>query len=192
MEDQKAIQNILSGDLDSFKILIKKYEKPLFHFVEKFVFFNKEICEDIIQETLINAYRYLNKYNPSFSFKTWLFQIAINEAKKKLKVQKNRINNEINIDTEILNNMKSKYKLEEEVMQKELFEELHRIINLLNPKYQIVIRSRFFQDLKINEIAELLDESERNIKYKLKKAMEIIKKEFEKRGYKNIEYNGEF
>ena len=76
MEDQKAIQNILSGDLDSFKILIKKYEKPLFHFVEKFVFFNNEICEDIIQETLINAYRYLNKYNPSFSFKTWLFQIA--------------------------------------------------------------------------------------------------------------------
>ena len=37
-------------------------------------------AEDALQDTLINAYRYLHSYNPQWRFSTWLYRIAINNA----------------------------------------------------------------------------------------------------------------
>ena len=39
-------------------------------------------AEDVLQDTLINAYRYLNSYDPRWRFSTWLYRIAINNAAK--------------------------------------------------------------------------------------------------------------
>ena len=39
-------------------------------------------AEDALQDTLINAYRYLHSYNPQWRFSTWLYRIAINNASR--------------------------------------------------------------------------------------------------------------
>ncbi|NIA27533.1 MAG: sigma-70 family RNA polymerase sigma factor [Desulfobulbaceae bacterium] len=44
-------------------------------------------AEDALQDTLINAYRYLNSYNPRWRFNTWLYRIAINNAAKQRSIE---------------------------------------------------------------------------------------------------------
>lgn len=191
MNDKQLIERILDGNLDCFKILIQKYEKKLIRFINQIIFNNTDLCDDILQDTLLKAYKYLKKYDSKYSFKTWLFSIAVNVSKNYLKKQKLEKQKKINLDNTILNNIKDQYHFEPHLFNKELLNKTYTAINSLHPKYQIVISMKYFQKLKIREIAQLLGQSDRNIKYKLNKALKIIKIKLVKSGYNKIDLYGE-
>ncbi len=187
MNDNQLINDILNGKIEAFNKLMLKYEQSLLIFIKKLTSFNDNMSLDIFQEVWLKVYKNLHKYNFKNSFKTWLYTIAINETKNYYKKNHRHLNRTVHIDSKILNNIKSSFNVESEYIKKELMEHLLKIINILKPKYQIIIRLRFFENLKFREIAKLLNESERNIKYKIEKAKKIIKSKLNKIGYTNIE-----
>jgi RNA polymerase sigma-70 factor (ECF subfamily) len=75
MKEQDIINKILDGDIESFSILIDSYQDILSAYLLTQTR-NKEDAEDIVQETFINAHKYLNSYNSQWKFKSWLFIIA--------------------------------------------------------------------------------------------------------------------
>ena len=86
-EDRQIIQRVLDGEIDAFRLLVEKYQKPLFAMIRNMLT-GRADCEDIAQEAFLAAYLHLGSYESGKSrFSTWLFTIArnrcLNEAKRR-------------------------------------------------------------------------------------------------------------
>jgi RNA polymerase sigma-70 factor (ECF subfamily) len=80
MDDLFLIQQTLAGNLNAFKFLVLRYQRPLFKFLATFQL--PQEVEEIAQETFVRAYRALPTFDPlkGASFSSWLFTIARNLA----------------------------------------------------------------------------------------------------------------
>jgi RNA polymerase sigma-70 factor (ECF subfamily) len=88
MKDREVIGRVLAGDVESFRILVERYEGPLFRLVRNLVPDRAE-CEDVAQEVFLTAYTRLRSYDPDRSaFSTWLLAIARNKCLNVLKKKK--------------------------------------------------------------------------------------------------------
>jgi RNA polymerase sigma-70 factor (ECF subfamily) len=67
------------GSASAFSELVEKYQGRLIRFLLGRCR-NRADAEDAIQDTFINAYRYIGSYNPRWRFSTWLFRIALRNA----------------------------------------------------------------------------------------------------------------
>src|SRR5437899_12288306 len=87
-EDQAAlIERIKLGDVELFLKLIQPHGKTL-HAVCHSILQNDADAEEVAQETLLKALAHLEELRTYQSFKSWLFQIAINEARRRLREQR--------------------------------------------------------------------------------------------------------
>lgn len=75
--DAKLVRIYLSGNDRAFENLFKRYERPLFSFILKFVR-DRQIAEDIFQQTWIKVLNGLTGYEEKGKFSSWLFGIANN------------------------------------------------------------------------------------------------------------------
>jgi RNA polymerase sigma-70 factor (ECF subfamily) len=80
-DELKLIDAAKSGSVDAFTELVHGYRDGLFRFLLTRCA-NHADAEDALQDTLINAYRYIGSYNPQWRFSTWLYRIAIRNAGK--------------------------------------------------------------------------------------------------------------
>ncbi len=79
-DEQATIQAVLAGDRDGFRLLVERYERPVFCFLQNLLS-DRQLCEDVAQETFLAAYRSLRKYDPARAqFSTWLLTIARNRC----------------------------------------------------------------------------------------------------------------
>jgi len=79
-EDLDLITRTAAGENEAFDELVLKYQKPLYSLLYRMVS-NHEDASDILQKTFIKAFTGLGSFERRSSFKTWLYQIAINLAK---------------------------------------------------------------------------------------------------------------
>jgi RNA polymerase sigma-70 factor (ECF subfamily) len=70
-----------AGSADAFADLVRSYRQRLLRFLLTRCASLAD-AEDVLQDTLINAYRYINTYDPRWRFSTWLYRIAIRNAGK--------------------------------------------------------------------------------------------------------------
>jgi RNA polymerase sigma-70 factor, ECF subfamily len=79
-EDQDVIQRVLDGDLESFHLLVRRYERPLHRLIRNLVP-NAHDGEDLAQDVFLTAYHRLGSYDRAQgSFSTWLLTIARNKC----------------------------------------------------------------------------------------------------------------
>src|SRR5687767_8440926 len=87
-EDSDIVKHVLNGDVDSFRILVERYQRPVLSMIRRLIW-DSHRCEDIGQDVFVRAFQKLSTFDPARSkFSTWLFTIArnmsINALKKKL------------------------------------------------------------------------------------------------------------
>lgn len=75
----QLIADAKAGSVTAFTDLVLSYREGLFRFLLTRCSTHAD-AEDALQDTLINAYRYLHSYNPRWRFSTWLYRIAIRNA----------------------------------------------------------------------------------------------------------------
>lgn len=85
--DSQYIEKALSGDEQAFASLVHAYLAPLYSFVF-LIMRDKDMSEDVVQETFIKAWKYLKRFDQKQNFKTWLYTIAKNTAFDYLKKKK--------------------------------------------------------------------------------------------------------
>jgi RNA polymerase sigma-70 factor (ECF subfamily) len=79
-DDLSVIRRVLDGDLESFRVLVHRYEGPLHGLIRNLIADAHE-AEDIAQEVFLAAYRRLASYDPDrAAFSTWLLTIARNKC----------------------------------------------------------------------------------------------------------------
>lgn len=87
--DTVAIQRVLDGDGDGFRVLVDRYSQALFRLAYRMMGSEAD-AEDVVQETFVRAYRNLASYDGRASFSTWLYRIATNYSLDLLEARKRR------------------------------------------------------------------------------------------------------
>jgi RNA polymerase sigma-70 factor (ECF subfamily) len=84
MPDEELIGLFQKGDTAAFSLLVRKYKDDLTNFVIRFVGEEDE-AEDIVQEAFVRVFRKKQQFLPGTKFSTWLYTIAANLAKTRLR-----------------------------------------------------------------------------------------------------------
>ncbi len=138
---------------------------------------NKTLAEDATQEAFINAYKWMNDFRQECSEKTWLTSIAVNVCKGYLRSNWLR---RVQIGIERMQGYDmTEDDLEIRIANTELF---NKVMNL-GVKYREIIFLYYYQDLKVNEIADVLNISESSVKMRLQRARTKLKEDFKKEEY---------
>src|SRR5438874_1271899 len=82
--EQDAIQRVQNGEIEVFYELVRPYERGVFLAALSLVK-NEADAEEVAQEAILKAFKGLSRFRGEAKFSTWLSQIAINEAKMKLR-----------------------------------------------------------------------------------------------------------
>lgn len=148
---------------------IKKNEEKLYRIAYTYTK-NQENALDVVQEAITKSLENISKLRNEEYVKTWFYRILINEAIKASK------NTKSFIDYETIANELSSQSNENELIENI---DTFAIIQKLKPKLKTVIILRFFENLKIEEIAYITKTNTNTVKSRLYKAIEEIRKDLE-------------
>jgi len=85
ISDEGLVTEILAGNTDRLRVLMTRYERPLHAFLCRIVL-DTSVAEDLFIETFTRAYLSLGRFDGAMaSFKTWLYSIALNQARGHLR-----------------------------------------------------------------------------------------------------------
>ncbi len=134
----------------AFLLLVEKYQKRLYWHVRKIVIIHED-ADDVIQNVFIKVWKNLEGFKSNAQLYTWLYKIATNEALSLLKTKKK---NSIVHYEEFLGNSLSG---DEYFNGDEIEIRLQKAILSLPERQRLVFNMRYFEELKYEEIAEILD-----------------------------------
>ena len=180
LKDFKLIDHaVREGDEQAFAELMERYKRPVYHMILKMVR-NIDDAEDLTIEAFAKAFKNLHKFKKDYTFSTWLFRIATNNAidfirKKKLDTFSLNTSftddggESVNIDVQD-NNLNP----QEETIKGQKIELVQMFVTKLPPKYQRLVRLRYFDELSYEEIAKTLDAPLGTVKAQLHRARELM------------------
>ena len=168
-EEQAIIERLKAGDPSVIDDIVEQYKKPLFEFIVRIVN-NYDAAEDIFQETWIKVIRHINSFRGEAKFSTWLFQIARNVYRDAMRKKKDLCYVSIEEAKELT--------CEPAVDAVNIIkmEHVRKIVSGLPIKMKEVIVLRYYHDLNIKEISELLGCSAGTVKSRIFRASGIIRK----------------
>jgi RNA polymerase sigma-70 factor (ECF subfamily) len=141
----------------------------LFGVIKKIIS-DDDTAQDVLQETFVKIWRYAKKYDSSKAkLFTWLYRIAYNTAIDKVRSQKNKKNNEVQMETS------SVYKVTSNELNQDVLD-IKKHLSSLDDKYQIVINALFFEGMTQQEASDELDIPLGTIKSRLKIGLRELKK----------------
>ncbi|MBA3444037.1 MAG: sigma-70 family RNA polymerase sigma factor [Gemmatimonadales bacterium] len=165
LSDQQVVLLARSGKETAYRELIRRYERPVFALLFRMVR-DRELAEDLAQETFVKALNAIESYRPEFKFSSWIFKIGNNAAIDHLRRRE--------LDTLSLDG--SPHAETPEAMQatalqigarqespldtveaKELGGAIEAAIGSLRPEYRSCILLRHVEGRPYEEIAEILN-----------------------------------
>jgi len=178
----QTLDKILTGDDSAFSEITKLYLKSIYSFVFRLVN-DRDVADDLTQETFVKAWKNLKSFDQSKSFKTWLFTIAKNTTfdwlKKKKEIPFSNFADEEGENW--LENVADENILPDEILERsDLAEELDGILQKLPPHYRAILLLHYKEDFSLHEIAEILGEPYNTIKSRHQRGLGKLKKLFKK------------
>ena len=139
----------------AFSLLVKKYQKPLYWHIRKIVLSHDD-SDDILQNSLIKAWKGLEKFREESKLFTWLYKIATNEALGFLR-SKTRIAFVpfTSVELYLKQTLHADPYFKGDAIQKKLQEAILE----LPDKQRLVFNMRYYDELSYEQIADILDTS---------------------------------
>lgn len=180
LRDFELIDRATKGnDEMAYAELMQRYKRPVYHMILKMVR-NVDDAEDLTIEAFAKAFRNLKRFKKDYTFSTWLFRIATNNAidfirKKRIDTlsldssYRDDDGEAVSIDVEDHN-----LNPQEEAIKSQKIELVRIFVDKLPPKYQRLVKLRYFEELSYEEIAEELDAPLGTVKAQLHRARELM------------------
>ena len=176
-QDYELVTAIKAGRKDLFAELVQRYERPLYHFGLKMCAESRD-AEDVVQETFINVFRYLNDFRYETKFKNWLYRIAASNCIKKRRKSKFAPERELSLEefmpqdeTAVEHQVPAWATLPlDQVLNEELGRTLKQAIVEVPEKYRVVLILRDIEGFSTEESAQILNLTPANIKVRLHRA----------------------
>ena len=139
----------------AFNLLVREYQKRLYWHIRK-ILIDHDDTDDVLQNVFIRAWRHLDGFKGDAQLYTWLYRIATNESITFLNQKKKRAGIPLDEVSAFLAN-----KLESDSYFKgdEIQAKLQRAILTLPDKQRIVFNMKYFDEMKYEEMSEVLETS---------------------------------
>jgi RNA polymerase sigma-70 factor (ECF subfamily) len=167
--DEQIVKQVLTGGIESFKIIVERYQKKIFGIGMRF-FKNRDDSYDFVQEVFIRAYESLKSYAGRAPFRFWLTKIAYNHGINRVGAKRT----EPEVPEEIPNGDTTP---ETGHLRDEIRELLLEAINELPDRYRICVDLYFFMGLTYNEISEITGYPVNTIKSNVLRAKTMLRDE---------------
>lgn len=167
-----SVEALASGDPDEFIRFVDAFSPPIYRLGLRMLG-NPQDAEDVLQNTFLNAYDSLAKFEGRSSLATWLYRIAANEALMLIRKKRPEVSLEVEEEQGSLKpaNLTDWSALpEKELLSNEGRALLEQAIANLPEALRIVFILRDMNELSIKETAEALQLSETNVKTRLLRA----------------------
>jgi RNA polymerase sigma-70 factor (ECF subfamily) len=168
------ISQCIAGNEDAVETLIRQYETGVFRLALSIVGDQAE-ANEITQETFISALRSLPSYQEKQSFKAWLYTIALNHSRSHLRKRKilerlrTTLTNIVHVEAQ------KQISPEETLLKSEKEAAIWKSLNQLDERHRTVVVLRYFHELSIAEISEILSVNEGTIHSRLHNAREKLR-----------------
>ena len=163
--DQEVVEQARDGRESAYRELIRRYQRPVFSLIYRMVR-DRELAEDLSQETFVKVLNAIDRYRPEFKFSSWVFKIANNASIDHLRKKE--------LDTLSLDGGPDATTAErveatalrigdstesplDELEARELGSAIERAIGKLRPEYQTCIILRHVEGRPYDEIADILE-----------------------------------
>lgn len=179
--DTDVIRKVLSGETALYEIIIRRYN-PYLHKTGMAYGFNHEDTQDLMQESFVNAYLNLSKFEGRSSFKTWLITIMLrNCIRKKQKFSyKNELASLIDENSLPMFSTNRNNDVNKEITNRELNLAIEKSLLNIPEIYRMAFVLREVNGMSTLETSESLGISEANVKVRLNRAKILLRKELEK------------
>jgi RNA polymerase sigma-70 factor (ECF subfamily) len=162
-DEEVAIQ-VQKGDIESFRILVERYEPKMTRYAKRF-FFDGDEGKDLVQEVFIKAYVNIQSFDASRRFSPWIYRIAHNEFVNNIKKRQKERENVSLFDFDVLfPHLVAKETADDGFNKAEVKSMLERSLNTLNAKY------------KDREIADILHIPISTVGVRLQRGRAMLKK----------------
>lgn len=158
----------IDGQPEAFEQLIETEKPKLLSKAYSYVG-NREDASDIVQETLLQAYKSIHQLKEAKYFSTWLFKILMRQCFAFLRQKKRTLV----VETELIQQSLTEHG------QTAAYEFVHEALSLLRKDYQTVLVLFYFYDFPVQEISSLLDKPLNTIKIHLHRGRNQLKKQLE-------------
>ena len=158
MQDEKDfIQDLLNPKTQNvaFQKLLRNYQRPLYNHIRNIVL-NHDDADDVLQNTFIKVFQYLKDFKGESKLFSWMYRIATNEAIRFInqKAKRNGTTSEA-MQTKIVDNLKADSYFDGNEIQIKL----QKAVALLPEKQQLVFKMKYYEEIKYEELSEILGTS---------------------------------
>ncbi len=163
--DHELVTFARSGSEKAYRELLDRYQRPVFSLVYRMVR-DRELAEDLAQETFVKVFNHLESYNPKYKFSSWIFKIAsnlsIDHLRKKtpelvsLDGSRNARTSE-EAESSRITIASSDQTPDQHLEAKELGGEIELAIGQLRSEYRTAIVLRHIEGRPYEEIAEIME-----------------------------------
>lgn len=169
--DLELVEKVKSGERHYFSELVKRHQRSILRMSLRFVK-DMDTAEDVTQEAFIKAYEKLNSFEGRSSFKSWLFQVAVNTARNKLREWKRETVDIENVHLAVA------AEVENDMVHLAVSDIIKTEIDKLPFKQKTALVLRVYEDLSFNEISEIMecpyDTAKANYRHALLKLKQVL------------------
>jgi len=167
LTDEEIMLAIANGKIEMLSILFDKYNVRIYNYFNKMVQ-NKMVSEDLTQDVFIKVIKYRTSYKNG-NFAAWIYTIARNIFSSYYQKTKKERTNEIDDDK-----LNASENLVSESNQEEIEHLQKALLKLSNSDRELIVMHRF-QEIKYEQIAQIIGSTENAVKVKVHRALKKLK-----------------
>jgi RNA polymerase sigma-70 factor, ECF subfamily len=165
------------GDVVSFNRLVLKWEKKIFNLSLRLLRDPNEAA-DATQEVFLVAFKRIRQFRQDSSFATWLYRIAVNHCTNRLQRRPEGVHFSLDSSEDgqaLRKNLATEGSQEEALIHAETQRRVRNSLEFLPPDQRVVMELRFFQELKFEQIAEIVEAPLSTVKSRFYTGLEVLK-----------------
>jgi RNA polymerase sigma-70 factor (ECF subfamily) len=186
--DSELVAAIAAGATERFAEIVERYARRIYSFSRRMCRDEAE-AEDLVQETFLNAFRYLGEFRYETKFRNWLYRIAASTCIRRMRRSRFAPERELSLE-EIEPGAEAAFDGGvpawaraplDQLLDEELFDRLNRAIRELPEKYRLAVVLRDIEGFDTEEAAQIMGISPANLKVRLHRARMFLKEKL--KGY---------
>ena len=173
LSDKELLARVKANDISAFSLLVDRYKVKLFNLIYRMLQ-NREEAEDMLQETFLRVFKEKERFDPTYSFSTWIYTIALNLCRNELKRKKKfRF-----FGLDLIKDDR-KYAVEEVKLNSSLGSTLEKAIASLPDKYRTAFLLREVNQLSYEEMSECMKVPLGTVKSRVNRARLLLKEQLQ-------------
>ncbi len=173
--DEQLALGLQQGEATCLALLVERYHGPVLGFLYRLCAGDRALAEDIVQETFLRFIHNISKYRHPRPLRPWLYAIAVNLARDHYKSADRRHTDSLTDNFEVA----TEAALDDPLFSAEDARQVATAIAALPAHQRETIILRYYQDLSLNEIAEILHIPTGTVKSRLSLGLKQLRERLE-------------